>query len=197
MNKKTKIGLLFGSFNPIHIGHIFMGEMALESGIVDEVWFVVSPASPYKMSTGELADTGHRKEMVVRAISYNPKFAVNTTEFDLPQPSYTSTTLAKLKKENPEHDFYIICGTDVYVDIPGWIGGKEVIDAVSFLVYPRNTTTNYAPEEMVGKTVHLNGVPSLEISSTFLRKQIKNNKVTKHLLTESVIDYIKQNNLYK
>jgi len=197
MEVKQRIGLLFGSFNPVHIAHLVMGEMALESGHVDAVWFVVSPNSPYKMDKGILAPPDDRYSMVMRAIAYNNKFAADTTEFYLEGPSYTYITLGKLKVKHPEHEFHLICGTDVFVDIPSWHGGKEVIDAVNFLVYPRNTTTNYTPEEMAPKTNFLNGVPNLEISSTFLREQIKNDKSTKHLLPESVQQFIKENNLYK
>lgn len=197
MNSNTKIGLLFGSFNPIHIGHLLMGEMAIESGHVDAVWFVVSPNSPYKMDKGILASASDRLAMVVNAIRYNPRFSVNDIEFSLPAPSYTYITLGKLKEQHPDYEFHFMCGTDVYVDIPSWHGGKEVIDACNFLVYPRSNSTNYTPEEMANKTVFLNGVPSLEISSTFLREQIKNNKTTKHLLPESVQSYIKNNNLYQ
>lgn len=197
MENKRKIGLLFGSFNPIHIGHLFVGEMALESEVVEEVWFIVSPESPYKTGKGILADASDRYAMVKRAIHYNEKFSVSTIEFDLPKPSYTYITLEALKEKWPNYEFHLICGTDVYVDIPTWYGGKEVIEACNFLVYPRNTTSNYTPEEMAPKTVFLNGVPSLEISSTFLRDQIKKDKTTKHLLPESVQLYIKENNLYK
>lgn len=197
MDVKPKIGLLLGSFNPVHIGHLFMGEMALESGHVDAVWFVVSPSSPYKVDRGILASAEHRYDMVTQAISYNGSFAISNVEFDLPSPSYTYITLNKLRELYPTFDFRLICGTDVYVDIPTWHGGKAVIDACDFLVYPRNTSTNYTPEEMANKTIFLNGVPSLEISSTFLREQIKNNKTTKHLLPESVREYINKNNLYK
>lgn len=192
-----KIGLLFGSFNPIHIGHLFMGEMAIESGHVDMICFVVSPESPYKTGTGSLVSAEHRLEMAYKATEYNSNFVVSNIEFGLEKPSYTFKTLQELKKLNPGDEYYFICGTDVYVDIPSWIGGKEVIEAVNFLVYPRNTVTNYTPEEMKDKTIHLNGVPSLEISATFLRDQIKNSRATKHLLSESVQNYIKQNELYK
>jgi nicotinate-nucleotide adenylyltransferase len=199
LESKTKVGLLFGSFNPIHIGHLVMAEMAIESGYVDVVWFVVSPSSPYKMDKGILADPHHRRQMVLEAVRYNPRFAMDDTEFYLPTPSYTYLTLEKMKKDSKDYDydFHLICGTDVYVDIPNWVGGKEVIEACNFLVYPRNTATNYIPEEMASKTNFLNGVPSLEISATFLREQIKNGKTTKHLLPDSVHKFIKENNLYK
>lgn len=174
-----------------------MAEMALESGYVDVVWFVISPNSPYKMGKGVLAPPDDRYSMVMKAVHYNSRFAVDTTEYYLDGPSYTYITLGKLKEKYPDFDFHLICGTDVYVDIPNWHGGKEVIEAVNFLVYPRNNTTNYTPEEMKDKTKFLNGVPNLEISATFLRDQIKNGRTTKHLLPDSVQKYITENNLYK
>jgi nicotinate-nucleotide adenylyltransferase len=135
--------------------------------------------------------------MVVNAIRYNPRFTVSDVEFSLPAPSYTYITLSKLKEQNPNYNFHFICGTDVYVDIPNWHGGKEVIDNCNFLVYPRNTSTNYTPEEMKDKTNFLNGVPNLEISATFLREQIKSGKTTRHLLPDSVRAYIEHNKLYQ
>lgn len=195
-NSKPRIGLLFGSFNPIHTGHLAMGEMALDSGFVDLVWFVISPNSPYKMGLGILADAEHRYQMVSKATSYNERFIVDTTEFTMEGPSYTYLTLEKLKEKHPDFEFYLICGTDVFVDIPSWYGGKEVMELTKFLVYPRNTTTNYIPDEMVGKVEFLNGVPSLEISSTFLRNQIKNKRTTTHFMPLEVRKYIDDNNLY-
>ncbi len=194
---KNKIGLLFGSFNPIHIGHLFMGEMVIERGVVDEVWFVVSPGSPYKINTGTLAPADDRYVMTKLSVGYNPKFSVSDVEFRLPTPSYTYITLQELKKNYPTYEFHIICGTDVYVDIPNWHGGKEVIEVCNFIVYPRNNPTNYSPKEMQEKTIWLEGVPSLEISATFLRNQIKNNGAIKHLLPEITIDYINKHNLYQ
>jgi nicotinate-nucleotide adenylyltransferase len=174
-----------------------MGEMVIERKLVDEVWFIVSPESPYKTNTGTLALADDRYAMVKKAVSYNPRFSANDIEFDLAPPSYTYITLQKLKRLYPTYEFHIICGTDVYVDIPNWYGGKDVIEACKFIVYPRNNPTNYAPQEMKDKTIWLEGVPSLEISATFLRNQIKNNGTTKHLLPESIQDYISENNLYK
>lgn len=192
-----KIGLLFGSFNPIHIGHLCVAEMALESGHIDMVWFIVSPESPYKTGTGTLAPAKERLEMVRKAAEYNSNFSVSDIEFHLEKPSYTYKTLEALKKLNPGCEFHFICGTDVYTDIPTWHGGKEVIDACQFLVYPRNSTINYTPEIMADKTKFLNGVPSLEISATFLREQIKNGKTTMHLLPIEVKKHIDDNKLYK
>jgi nicotinate-nucleotide adenylyltransferase len=192
-----KIGLFFGSFNPIHVGHLFVAEIALERAELDEVWFVISPASPYKMDTGELADERSRLIMALNAIEYNSKLRVSNLEFSLPYPSYTSVSLEEFKRLYPEDSFSLICGTDVYVDIPNWKFGQEVIDAVDFIVYPRSSATTYSPEEMKEKTLWLDAVSTLEISSTYIRNQIKNNKTTMHILPEKVKEYITANNLYK
>jgi nicotinate-nucleotide adenylyltransferase len=192
-----KVGLFFGSFNPIHIGHLFVAEMALERAELDEVWFVISPASPYKFESGILADPNDRLIMTIKATKYNPKLKISNLEFFLPTPSYTALTLEVIKQENPNVYFYLICGTDVYVDIPNWYLGQEVIDFVDFIVYPRNSSSVYSPDEMKDKTIWLDGVPSLEISSTFIRNQIKNKKSTEHILPLEVKEYIIFNNLYQ
>lgn len=193
-----KIGLFFGSFNPIHIGHLFVAEMAIEKADLDEVWFIVSPASPYKMHTGELASEEDRYNMVVQAIKYNRKLKVSDVEFSMSKPSYTANTVHFLKEKNTQNKFSLICGTDVYVDIESWFLGKELIESIDeFIVYPRNSSKIYSPESMVHKTTWLLNVPSFEISATFIRNQIKNNKTTEHILPREVKEYIINNNLYK
>lgn len=193
-----KIGLFFGSFNPIHIGHLFVAEMAIEKVGLDEVWFVVSPASPYKMHTGELASEVDRFKMVEEAIKYNDKLKASDVEFSMSKPSYTANTIYFLKEKAPQYDFSLICGTDVYVDIESWFLGKELIDSIDeFIVYPRNSSKVYSPETMSHKTTWLLNVPSLEISATFIRNQIKKNKTTKHILPQEIKEYIINNNLYK
>ena len=193
--ENKKIGLLFGSFNPIHVGHLFMAEMCIENTNLDEVWFVVSPQSPYKTEKGLLTDVEHRINMVNLSIKDREHFKISTVELKLPYPSYTSNTMEFLTSQY-SYDFYIICGTDVYTDIPNWIGGEKVIELSKFIVYPRSNSTVYSPEKMKYKTTWIEGVPSFGISSTFIRNQIKNNKTTKHLLTENVIEYINKNKLY-
>ena len=192
------IGLFFGSFNPIHTGHLFVAEMAIEKAGLDEVWFIVSPASPYKMHTGELAPETDRYNMVVQAISYNRKLKVSDVEFSMSKPSYTANTIHFLKEKNTQNKFSLICGTDVYVDIESWFLGKELVDSIDeFIVYPRNSSKIYSPESMAHKTTWLLNVPSLEISATFIRSQIKKNGTTRHILPQEVKEYITNNNLYK
>lgn len=192
------IGLFFGSFNPVHVGHLFVAEMAIEKSNLDEVWFVVSPASPYKMHTGELALDIDRFNMVKKAISYNEKLKASDIEFSMSKPSYTANTVYSLKSQNPNCDFSLICGTDVYVDIESWFLGKELVESLdNFIVYPRNSSKVYSPDSIAHKTTWLLNVPSLEISATFIRSQIKNNRTTKHILPQEVSEYIINNNLYK
>lgn len=193
-----KVGLFFGSFNPIHIGHLFVAEMSIERVGLDEVWFIVSPASPYKMHTGELASEIDRFKMAEEAVKYNSNLKVSDVEFSMSKPSYTANTIYFLKEKYSQFDFSLICGTDVYVDIDSWFLGKELIEYIDeFIVYPRNSSKIYSPESMINKTTWLLNVPTLEISATFIRNQIKNNKTTNHILPKEVQDYVFNNNLYK
>ncbi len=193
------IGLFLGSFNPIHIGHLVVAEMALEKCKLDSVWFIVSPQNPAKVKTGELINEDNRLEMAKIATSYNPKLYVSNIEFSLPRPSYTNATLKIIREKRPEKKFSIICGTDTHFKIPKWRNSLEVIENHEFILYQRGghakdiCTLNGIDK----KTTLLSDVPELEISSTFIRNQIKNNLTLKHILTENVIDYIAVNNLYK
>ena len=193
--ESKKIGLLFGSFNPIHTGHLLMGEMCIEQSGLDEIWFVISPQSPYKTEKGLLADVDHRIEMINLAIDYHPLFKLSSVELHLPIPSFTSNTMEFLKNAY-SHEFFIICGTDVYVDIPNWEGGDKVIELSNFIVYPRSNSIVYSPEIMKEKTSWLEGVPNFGVSSTFVRNQVKNNKTTNYLLTKNVREYIYKNKIY-
>lgn len=193
-----KVGLFFGSFNPIHVGHLFVAEMSIERVGLDEVWFIVSPASPYKMHTGELVSEIDRFKMAEEAVKYNSKLKVSDVEFSMSKPSYTANTIYFLKEKYSQFDFSLICGTDVYVDIDSWFLGKELIEYIDeFIVYPRNSSKIYSPESMTHKTTWLLNVPTLEISATFIRNQIKNNRTTNHILPKEVQEYVFNNNLYK
>lgn len=197
--KQEHIGLLLGSFNPIHIGHLVLAEMALEKCNLDSVWFIVSPLNPAKANSGTLIDENSRLEMAKIASAYNPKFKVSDIEFSLPKPSYTNNTLKLIREQMPGKQFSIICGTDTHFKIPKWRNSLDVISNHNFILYKRGgynldvCTTN----GIDSKTIALNNVPMLEISSTFIRNQIKNNLTLRHLLPEGVINYINNNNLYK
>jgi nicotinate-nucleotide adenylyltransferase len=199
LEKKEHIGLLLGSFNPIHIGHLIMAEMALEKCSLDGVWFIVSPMNPAKAKSGILIDENERLQMTKIAAEYNDKFYVSNIEFSMPRPSFTNNTLRHLREIRPNKKFSIICGTDTHFKIPFWRNAQEVVDNHDFILYERggNDKGVCAEKGIDKKTTLLENVPVLEISSTFIREQIKNNGSLKHLLPEAVIEHIKRNNLYK
>lgn len=199
LEKKEHIGLLLGSFNPIHIGHLIMAEMALEKCNLDGVWFIVSPMNPAKAKSGILIDENERLQMTKIAAEYNDKFHVSNIEFSMPRPSFTNNTLRHLREIRPNKKFSIICGTDTHFKIPFWRNAQEVVDNHDFILYERGGNDKGVCTEkgIDKKTTLLENVPVLEISSTFIREQIKNNGSLKHLLPESVIEHIKANNLYK
>jgi nicotinate-nucleotide adenylyltransferase len=194
-----RIGLFLGSFNPIHVGHLIVAEMALEKGGLDAVWFVVSPQNPAKVKKGELIDENARLEMAKMATEYNSKFHVSDIEFSLPRPSFTNNTLRLMRETMADKKFTVICGTDTHFKIPKWRNSQEVIDNHDFLLYQRGghgemmSTANGIDK----KTTLLKDVPIIEMSSTFLRGQIKNDLTLKHFIPKNVEEYIKTNNLYK
>lgn len=199
-NKKQEhIGLLLGSFNPIHIGHLILAEMALEKCKLDAVWFIVSPLNPAKVKSGTLINEYDRLEMVELATKYNPKLHASMIEFALPRPSFTNNTLRLMRERMPDKKFSVVCGTDTHFKIPKWRNASEVISNHDFILHQRG---GYAPKmcELLGidkKTTLLTDVPTLDISSTFIRNQIKNDLTLKHLLPEEIIGYIKTKQLYK
>jgi len=198
-NKQQHIGLLLGSFNPIHIGHLVLAEMALEQCKLDAVWFIVSPMNPAKANSGTLINEDERLYMTKIAAEYNEKFYVSNIEFSMPRPSYTNNTLKHLREIRPNKKFSIICGTDTHFKIPRWKNAQDVVDNHDFILYERGGNDKGVCTEkgIDKKTTILKDVPVLEISSTFIRNQIKNNLTLKHLLPEEVIQHIKANNLYK
>lgn len=200
LNKK--VGLYYGSFNPIHVGHLVVASKALEDTDIDEVWFVVSPQNPHKSRSGELIDPVHRLEMVNLACKSNPRFKVSDIEFNLPQPSYTHMGLRLIREQNKETEFLIIGGTDLQRKMSKWKSHKEIMDNHGLIIYPRNLTGKdaklpVANELIESRTTHLENVPTLDISATYIRNQIKENKGLDYLVSKEVIEYILKNNLFK
>lgn len=199
LNKK--IGLYYGSFNPIHIGHLVVARKTLDDINLDEVWFVVSPQNPHKKNTGELIDANHRLTMVERAIEGVLDFKSCDVEFDLPQPSYTHIGLRVLRERHPDTEFSIIGGTDLQRKISIWKSHKEILEHHDLIIYPRVLSGNDlkygdANELVESKTTHLNNVPKLEISATYIREHLKKGKSIQYLIPDNVIEYIKEHNLF-
>ena len=194
------IGLFLGSFNPIHVGHLIVAEMAMEKCNLNAVWFIVSPQNPAKVKTGELIDENARLQMVKLAAAYNPDFHVSDIEFSMPRPSFTNDTLKVIREKMPDKKYSVICGTDTHFKIPRWRNAQNVVDNHEFILYtrPDNKVSGLCTDKGIDKkTTLLRDVPVLEISSTFIRNQIKNGLTLQHLIPQDVQEYIKTNNLYK
>ena len=189
-------GLLFGSFNPIHIGHVALANYVLEYAPFDEIWFVVSPQNPLK-DNSDLAPAVHRLEMTKTAIRSEPRFKICNIEFSMPIPSFTINTLQKLNNLYPNHDFTLIIGSDNMININRWHNYNLLLRNHSILVYPR---PGYPLEKVPGspnKSIKIIEAPVLDISSTLIRKGLKERKKLNFLLPQGVYDYISEHQLYQ
>jgi nicotinate-nucleotide adenylyltransferase len=187
------IGLFFGSFNPIHVGHLILANSMAQSEALDQVWFIVSPQNPFKKNLSLLHEFD-RYTMVERAIADNPRLKVSDVEFSLPRPSYTVDTLEVLKQKYPEHSFFIIMGEDNLVQFKNWKNYQYLLDNYTILVYPRPHTPEHEFKHQ--PKVKFLDAPLLDISATFIRKAIQEKRDIKYLVTEPVEDLIKLKKYY-
>lgn len=190
---KRKVGLFFGSFNPIHVGHLIIANYIVNFTILDEVWFVVSPHNPFKdkKSLGNMYD---RLEMVNLAIEGQDNLKACDIEFSLPQPSYTIDTLTHLAEKYPSKEFTLIMGEDNLLGLSKWKNADIILRDYKIIVYPR---PGYDANELKHHpSVIMTDTPVMEISSTFLRKAIKENRDIKFFTPDKVIDFIDKKGLY-
>ncbi len=194
MNTNQKIGLFFGSFNPIHIGHLIIANIMAENTDLNKVWFVVSPQNPFKLSKGLLHEFD-RYDMVKVAIADNYKLEVSDVEFNLPKPSYTIHTLAYLTEKFPGKEFKVIIGEDNLENFSKWKNHEQILDQFGLYVYPRPHVTN----SDLKRHPHVKMVeaPLLDISATYIRNCIKDNKSIRYLVPESVEQMIRLKHFYK
>jgi len=190
----TKTGLFFGSFNPIHIGHLIIAQYFIEFTDVQQVWFVVSPHNPLKKKETLLADH-HRLNMVKIAIEDNPEFRASDIEFKMPQPSYTINTLTYLKEKYPEKDFVLIMGGDNLETIHKWKNYEQILENYSIYIYDRPDTDVSVFKNH--ENIKFFDAPLMKISSSFIRKALKDKKDVRYFLHEKVYYYIKDMMLYK
>jgi nicotinate-nucleotide adenylyltransferase len=191
------IALLFGSFNPVHNGHLAMAHAALQTNKCDEVWFVVSPHNPLK-SLDTLASANDRAHMVSLALQNESKIKICTIEFDMPTPSYTIHTIRKLKEEYPSFNFHILCGTDVVNSLPAWYKFKELIQEVKFLVCSREIENQFASHSLVqeySEQFEFIAFEEMDVSSTQIREQLSQAGESSQV-AEQVQDYIIAQRLY-
>jgi len=191
-----KIGLYFGTFNPIHIGHLIIANHLAEYSGLDQIWMVVTPHNPFK-NKQTLLDDYQRLQLVFLATEDYPKIKPSDIEFKLPQPNYTVNTLAHLQEKYPQHIFSLIMGEDNLKSLHKWKNHEIILQNHEIYVYPRISSDVDTSIYKNHPKIHIVAAPIVEISSTFIRENIKNKKNVQPLLPSKVWEYIDHNNLYK
>ena len=203
-----KIGLYFGTFNPIHVGHLIIANYMADFTELDQVWLVVSPHNPLKDKATLLTDM-HRLALVKVAIEDNSKLRASDIEFSLSKPSYTSTTLAYIKEKYPENEFALIMGEDNLRTLHKWKNFETILKNHKIYVYPRVLTTQEEAEVSLinskigndfaqnSNVIFCEDAPVMKVSATFVRNAIKDGKDVRYLLTEPVHKYIEEMHFYK
>ena len=174
-----KVALYFGSFNPIHVGHLALANYLCEFGGVDELWFVVSPRNPFKQQA-DLMDDDFRLKLVQLATKDYPKFQACDVEFSMPRPSYTYHTLQKLKELYPDNEFVLLMGADNWPNLKNWYQGEKIMKENPIIVYPRPGFE--LDEASFPQNVQLVDAPQFDVSSTFIRDALKEGKDVRYFL---------------
>jgi nicotinate-nucleotide adenylyltransferase len=189
-----KTGLFFGSFNPIHTGHLMIASYMCEFSDIDELWFVVSPHNPLKQEQMLLADY-HRLEMVNLAIENDNRFRSSNIEFKLPKPSYTIHTLTYLHDKYPDREFILISGTDIFPAFQKWKNWEQLLEFYKFYVYPRPGSQDH--ELTRHSSVKVFAAPMIEISASFIRAAILKGKNMSYYLPEKTYRYMQEMHFYE
>jgi nicotinate-nucleotide adenylyltransferase len=187
------IGLYFGSFNPVHIGHLIIANHIVNNTELNQIWFVVSPQNPLK-SSNTLLNKYHRKYLIDIAIDGEKNLKSSTIEFSLPTPSYTIDTLTYLDEKYPMYKFSIIIGSDSLQNLHKWKNYEQLVNKYQILVYER---PEFKVEHKLGESIVLLQAPLLDISSTRIREMIKKGESIKFLVPDVVKDEIEKNHYYK
>jgi nicotinate-nucleotide adenylyltransferase len=187
-----KIGLYFGSFNPVHVGHLIIANHIVNIEEVDEVWFVVSPQNPFKNAAG-LLNEQHRLSLVKIAIEGEKKLKATNVEFKMPRPSYTIDTLTVLSDKFPQHSFSVILGSDGFQNIEKWKNYKQIINNYNIYIYNR---PSFEITKELTSNIKVVNAPLLEISSTQIRQNIKEGKSIRYLVTDDVMKEIELKGYY-
>jgi len=188
-----KIGLFFGSFNPMHIGHKIIASYMIEFLALDKVMFVVSPQNPLKKKQS-LLDQHHRFMIIRMEVEGNSKLQVSDIEFSMPQPSYTINTLLRLKEQYPENEYTLIMGADNLQNFHKWKNYQQILKDYSVYVFPR---PGFEISGMHEKIHIVKDVPQMEISASFIRNSIKEGRDVSYLMPEKAWKYTDEMNFYK
>jgi len=189
------VGLYFGSYNPIHIGHMAIANYMVEFTGIDQLWFVVSPQNPHKAQEN-LLDDYQRLEMVNRAIEGDSRFRTSNIEFGLPKPNYTIDTLTYLHEKFPNHQFSIIMGSDNLESFHKWKNYTIILENYGIIVYPRPGFDESKIIQHPNITIARN-TPLMEISSSFIRESIKERKDVRHFMPQKAWEYLDEMNFYR
>ncbi|WP_019946193.1 nicotinate (nicotinamide) nucleotide adenylyltransferase [Hymenobacter aerophilus] len=187
-----KVGLLFGSFNPIHTGHLILANFLATHTDLAEVWLIISPQSPFK-AEADLLDEQARLALVTRAIAGNARLRVLDLEFQMPKPSYTIDTLDELRQRHPEQEFVLLMGGDNLPGLPRWKAADRLLAEYQIYVYPRPGYDLPAP---LPPKVHVVEAPLLDISATFIRRCLREGLSVRYLLPEVVEQQIRAEGYY-
>lgn len=188
-----KIGLYFGSFNPIHVGHLIIANHVLNETGIEKIWMIVSPQNPFKTESN-LLNEYHRLHLVRLATEEDNRIKASDIEFGLPKPSYTSATLAYLTEKYPGHEFCIIMGSDSFQNLDKWKNYEIIIRNFDIYVYLR---AGFPVENRFGDRVHFLEAPLLQISATQLRKYIQEGRSIRYMVPENVREEIEKGSYYK
>lgn len=187
------IGLYFGSFNPIHTGHLIIASYVVNNTKLGQVWFVVSPQNPFK-SAGNLLNEYHRLHLVQLAIEGEKSLRASDIEFHLPRPSYTINTLAYLEEKYSQHQFSLVMGSDSLENLPKWKNAPAILSRYPIYVYVRPGFPLNIPE---GAQVNRLDAPLLQISATQIRELVRQGKSIRYLVPDSVKEEIERNHYYR
>ncbi|WP_405203178.1 nicotinate (nicotinamide) nucleotide adenylyltransferase [Dokdonia sp. LLG6352-1] len=191
-----KIGLYFGTFNPIHIGHLTIANHMAEYSDLDKIWMVITPHNPFKKKSS-LLNNHHRYQMVMEAVEHYDKIEPSNIEFDLPQPNYTVYTLAHLEEKYPKHEFCLIMGEDNLKSLHKWKNYEVILERHDIYVYPRISEGTVETQFDNHPKIHKVDAPIMEISSTMIRKGIKEGKNIRPLLPPEVYTFIDEMSFYR
>ena len=188
-----KIGLYFGSFNPVHIGHLIIANHILNEINIERVWFVISPQNPFKLES-KLLNEYHRLHLTRLATEDDNRIKCSDIEFGLPKPSYTVNTLIYLKEKFPEHEFNIIMGSDSFQNINKWKNHESILKNYSIYVYKR---PGFEIQKNLNADIHVIDAPLLQISATQIRQYIKKGKSIRYMVPDKVLEEIERGGYYK
>jgi len=190
------IGLYFGTFDPIHFGHINIANFLIDNDLVEKVWFVVTPENPEK-SSNSLTNFTHRYEMVKIQVKDNNNLLASDIELNLKRPNYTIDSLRYISKAYPDNSFSLIIGEDNFVNFKKWKAYKEIMNYYKIYVYPRKTRLKTDMKLVMSNNIEMIKAPLIDLTSTNIRNNINQKDFSKEYISDSIYKYITTNNLYK